>query len=780
MLSDLRYAWRSLRRSPASAIAAVVSLAVALGLGTTIAAVVDRTLLAPLPFPDPEMLVVAGEVPIDEPGASPRGVSMATFEAWRARAATAVQLEPYDPVNVTLSSSEQPERLSATAATPGLLRLLGVTPRMGRLFGDAEGPVIVVSDDFWRRHLHADPHPLGKAIVLGGQPHIIVGVLPPAFEFPLNRSSLWLPLMIGDLDGGTRVRLLGRLQPGVSVTSTLALLDERPGATPESTRAAVRPLQTILAGSAQTAMPLLLMAALLAVTLTAANLSGLLMLRTMDRSRELAVRAALGATRGQIARQVLFESHLIVACGTAAGALLALWTAPAAVQLASDSLGATVNTSSNWRAFGALAAMAVACAWLCAAVPAISAVKRRRAIAAGRELASASGRDILVRRALVIGEVTIAFVLVAAMLLVGRSLQRLTSVSPGFDAARVLVARMSLPAPQYRDAAAVSTFYSQLDSALGARLGEGSVAIVDELPLTGDRGRTLAGLARDSASLDAVARVAGPRYFRVLGIPLIDGREFTASDDGRAPARVIVSRRTAERLFGDGRAAGRTLWVHALSGPAEIIGVVADVKHRALDEGDVPTVYFSALQQPSRSNHIVMRTSGDPADALQILRAEARRLDPRLPVYSPGALADVVAASPGVSLRRVVATTFSAFALLAMIIAAVGVFGVVAHDVSRRRLELALRLALGADPRRLQRGIVMQAVAMLAPGVAGGMLVWFALAPGLRAVLYETSLSDPTTFIVVIAVLACCALGAAAIPARQVARTSPFPALRGE
>ena len=779
MYGDLRHTWRSLRRSPASAIAAIVSLAVALGAGTTIAAVVDRTLLTPLPFPAPETLVVAGEVPLDEPAAAPRAVATATFESWRTNATNAVQLEPYDPVNVTFSGGEQPERLSVTAATPGLMHLLGVTPRIGRLFGDAEAAVTVVSDEFWRLHLQADPNPLGQVVVLGGQPHNIVGVLPPEFVFPLNPSALWVPLNAANLDGNARVRILGRLRPGVSLSSALAQLNERVVPLDANTQPALRPLHAVLAGAAQAAMPLLLMAALLALTMTTANLSGLLMLRTMDRSRELAVRTALGATRVQVARQVLIESHLIVACGTAGGALLTLWLAPLAAQIASDYLGATVSVTRSWRAFAALAASATACAWLCAAAPAISAVRRRREFSGGRELARSSGLDTIVRRAFVVGEVTIAFVLVAAMLLVGRSLQRLTAVDPGFDTTGVLTARLSLPAPQYRDAAAVGTFYSQLDAALSARLGRDSVAVVDELPLTGDRGRSFAGVARDSAKLDVVARVAGPHYFSVLGIPLIAGREFTTDDDGDASARVIVSRRAAERLF-EGHAVGRTLWLQGLTAPAEIVGVVSDVKHRALDEGDLPTVYFSAFQAPSRSSHIVMRTTGDPGTALQLLRAEARRLDPMLPVYSPRLLADEVAASPGVPLRRVVAATFAAFAALAVVIAGVGLFGVIAHDVNRRRLELALRLALGADPWRLQGGVVMQGLTMLALGVAVGAVLWFVLSSGLRAVVYETSLGDPTTLGLAIVVLLACAVGAAAIPARQVARTSPFAALRGE
>jgi putative ABC transport system permease protein len=782
VLTSLRQVCRSLRRSPASAIAAIVTLALTLASATAIFAIVDATLLTPPPFAHPESLVAIGEVPSTAPASAIRAVSPRTLRAWRAQADGALQLEFYDPTNVTLTGGQYPERLSGMAVSPGFFALLGIAPRIGRTFSArdaAEAAFVLVSDEFWRTKLFADPNPLGKTLIVSGKPRAIVGVLPETFEFALSASPLWLPLDVGPGDDGDRFRVLGRLAPGVTPATPAALLRS---AAPDQSRGlqpSVLPLTRLLQGRALQTMPLLLLAAGLGLTLAAVNLAGLMMLRTMDRSRELAVRAALGATRGELLEPLLLEAHVLVGLGTAAGILLALWMTPVAAQLASTQLGTTaVDIAIGWRSAAAILAVGLGCAWLSTLVPAFAATRRLNLAQIERAQVSASPPTLTVRRLFVAAEVAVAFVLLAGLLLVGRSLRAVTAIEPGFVHEAVLTARVAVPPAPYASDPSVAAFYQQLEDALSARLGRNAFAIVDELPLTGDAGRIRVAVTKGDPLHEAVARVAGAQYFGTLRIPVFDGRPIDDRDRLDATPVVVISRSLATALYPDSRAVGRRLWIPRFGQTVDIAGVVGDVKHRALEEDTIPTLYFAAAQQPSRSSHIVLRTGRPDSDTLDIVRAEVARLDPALPVYAPRTMDEVVRTSAGVPVRRVVSATFAAFALLALVIAAVGVFGVVAHDVGARRLEMALRLALGAHPRRLHRAVLRQAAAILAIGLAAGLLLSLLLARLVHALLYGVRATDVATMAAVTALLSGTMLLAAILPARRAARTNPVDVLR--
>jgi putative ABC transport system permease protein len=784
VLTSLRQAFRSLRRSPASALAAIVTLALTLASATAIFAVVDATLLTPPPFDRPDELVVIGEVPRTDPATTLRAVSAPTLNAWRTHTAGAVRLEGFDGTNITLTGRHHPERWPAMWVTPGFFALLGVAPRIGRGFSEADAAdstTVIVSDEFWRTKLLADLNPLGKTLVIGGQVRTIIGVLPPAFAFGLDNASLWLPLNAAPTDGaGPRVRVLGRLGGGVTAATATAQL--RTAVTDQSRDLvpAVRSLNALLQGRALETMPLLLLATGLGVALAAINLAGLMMLRAMDRARELAVRAALGATRIELVKPLLIEAHVLVLIGACGGVLLALWIAPAAAQLAADQLGpAAANMTIGWRAAVALIGLALACAWLSALVPALTAARRFDLTRVGREHVSAPPTTSRVRRVLVATEIAVAFVLLAAVLLVGRSLQQVLAVAPGFVHEGVLSARLALPAARYPDGRSVAALYQQLQEALTVRLGPDRSAIVDELPLNNSSaGRIRAAIAKDAPANEVVARVAGPRYFELLHIPLVDGRTFDGRQRLDAAPAAVISASLAELLYPNTRSVGRTIWIPALGRDVEVLGVVGDVKHRALEEDTIPTVYFSAAQQPSPGSYLVLKTGRPDEETLDIVRAEVAKLDPELPLYAPQTLDHVIRTSAGVPVRRVISATFAAFALLALVIAAVGVFGIVAHDVSARRLEMALRLALGAHPRRLHRAVLRQAAAILAGGLATGLILSFFLSRPLHALLYRVAATDAITIATVTAVLSGTVLLAASLPARRAARTNPVDVLR--
>jgi predicted permease len=648
MRLDLLHLSRSLRRSPASAGAAVLTLSLTIGAVASIAAVVDAVLLTPPPFANPGALVFVGETPIDEPAAAPRAVNFAIFEAWRGRAGSLASLEAFDGTNLTLTEVGVAERVSATNVTPGFLTLLGAIPARGRTLDrdDVGRPVAIVSNAFWRGKLAADPAVVGRRIVLGGQPHTIVGVLPERFAFGLNACDIWRPFPLPPAQAaraGYRVLAIGRLAAGASPASLAAALDDVSRTSSPPARASVTAVAAAIAGDLRRTLGLLAGAAALAMLIAFTNLAGLLMVRSIDRRRELAVRSALGARRSEIARQPLLEAVAIVAMGTAGGVLLAAWLTPAVGRLALAPFGGIANRdlAVSWRVIGAVAFVALACACLCGSLPALGTARWSVADVL-RRAATPSTRELRVRRAFVAGEVALAFVLLVSMALLGRTLLTVIRVNPGFDARGVLTLHVALPSASYNTPARVVAFYSALQRALQERLGPRAISIVDELPLTGDRGRSIVSLRPADGGREAVVRTASPGYFDVMRIPVLAGRTFDSGDGAGAPPRVVIGQSLAERLFPDGRPIGRRIWLAANAQMTEVVGVVGDVTHRALDEVPMPTVYVSALQLPSTSSILVVRSGRPDADAIGAVRDEVARLDGKLPVYGVRPMPDLL------------------------------------------------------------------------------------------------------------------------------------------
>jgi len=783
---DLAHLVRSIRRSPASAAAAVLTLALTVGAGASIFAVVDAVLLTPPPFTNPGALVLVGETPIENPATAPRAVPYATFEAWRERAGSIASLEAFDGTNLTLTGLGAAERISATDVTPGFLALLGVTPARGRGFqaDDVGQPIAIVSHAFWRGRLGADPDVVGRRIVLGSRAHTIVGVLPERFFFALDASDIWRPLPVTPAEAARsryRVGGLARLAGGASAASLGAALDDVSRMSSPPSRATATPVATAIAGDSRTTLGLLAAAAALAMLIAFTNLAGLLIVRSIDRRRELAVRSALGARRSEIARQLLLEAGALVAAGTAAGVLLAYWTTPAVARLALAQFGAIANreVAMSWRVVGSAAVVAFACACICGSLPAFG-TSRWSLVDILRRGATPSPRELTLRRACVVGEVALAFVLLVSMALLGRTLLTVLSVNPGFDARAVLEMKVSLPAATYASRERIVSFYSTLQRALEERLGPRAVSTVDEAPLTHDRGRSVVSARPAEAGREAVVRTASPGYFDVMRIPIVAGRSFDASDGAAVGSRVVISQSLAQRMFAGEPAVGRRVLLDAGAQPAEVIGVAGDVKHRALDDPVLPTVYLSALQTPSPSSILVVRRERPDADLIAAVREEVARLDPNLPVYGTRSMEDVLATSPGVPARRLLTAALAGFALLAVVLSAIGLFGVAAHDVACRRAELALRIALGADPMRLLRATFAQGAVTVGSGLAvGGLLsIWAARALG--SMLVATQQSDALSVGAAAVVLLAAGAGAVLPAALRAARTDPLTALRSE
>ena len=786
MRSDLRRLSRSIRRAPATALAAVLTLALTIGAGASIFAVVDAVLLTRPPFAEPEALAVIGETPLDDPAAAARAVRYATFEAWRERAGPLAALEAFDGTNLTLTGAGVAERVSATDVTPGFLSLLGVVPARGRSFqaDDTSLDVAIVSAAFWHGELASDPAVVGRQLVLNGRAHTIVGVLPERFVFALNPSDIWRPIPVTPAEAartGYRVAALGRLAPGVSTAFVANALDEVSRRSTPPARTSVAPVATVIAGDSTRTLVLLAAAGAVAVTLAFVNLAGLLVVRSIDRRRELAVRTALGAGRFDIVRQVLVDAVVLVAVGSAAGVLLASWTTPTVGRLALQQASGLANRdiAVSWRVIGPVAIVAFAFACACTVVPALAAL-RSQASDILRRGVTPGGRELVVRRVFVAGEVALAFVLLVSMALVGRTMIRVLQVNPGFDPRTVLTLHVSLPAATYPNDARVASFYSALQSALQERLGAETVSIVDELPLTGDRGRAIVAVGPDDPPREAVVRAASPGYFEVMHIPIVTGRSFTRLDDAGAPPRAVVSQSLAQWLFGLEPAVGRRVRFGIGAQPVEIVGVAGDVKHRALDEPQLPTVYVSALQSPSRSSIVVVRSTRTDADIAAVVREEAARLDANLPTYGVRRLEEFVGASPGIPARRLLAAAFTGFAVLAVVLSAIGLFGVAAHDVASRRTELALRMALGADPVRIVVNTLRQGAVLVGAGLAAGAVLSTWTTRGLGTVVISSTQADLVSAAAAAAVLVAASAAAVFPAALRAARTDPMLTLRGE
>ena len=560
-----------------------------------------------------------------------------------------------DGTNLTMTGLGAAERVSATDVTPGFLSLLGVAPcggaRLrhrrprtagGRSSATPSGPAGSAGD----------PGAVGRQIVLGSRPHTIVGILPEKFTFPLSSGDLWRPLPVTVATAvrtGYRVSALARLGPGRTAADLSAALDNVSGTAIPPLRTVVTPVASAIAGDAPKMLALLAGAAAVAMIIALTNLAGLLLVRAIDRRRELAVRTALGAGRSAIVRQLLLEAQVVVILGAAGGALLALWLTPAVAGLALQQFGGVgpSGIAVNWRGIVLISLAASACAALCVLLP--SAVTARSGVVdVLRRGVTAPPRERRLRGVFVTAQIALAFVLLVSVTFLARGWMTLLRTPAGFDPDGVMVTSVSLPGARYPTAERVGTFYATLHDSLRQRLGERAVAIIDELPVTGDRGRLAVAERPGEPRGEAVIRSASRDYFEVMRISIAAGRSFDASDNAAAPPRVVVSTLIAQRLFGAGPAVGRHIWLGAGTQPAEIVGVAGEVKHGALDGPPTATVYLPSLQVPSPSSRIVVRSQRPDGDVISEVRSAVAELDPDLPVYSTRSMSDIVATSPGI------------------------------------------------------------------------------------------------------------------------------------
>jgi putative ABC transport system permease protein len=807
MFQDLRYGLRSMARRPGFAAIAIATLALGIGTTTAIFAVSDRVLLRPVAYAEPGRLAVIWEtsptIALPVMYASPPNL----YE-WQQRSRAFSSMGGFQWRDVTLGGAE-PERLRAARVTAGLLPTLGVQPQMGRWIRPEEDranarPVMVISDGLWRRRFQRNRSIVGHTIPIDGVATEIIGVMPPAFVCPpavvlrgtppAEPAELWIPHAT-NLEAGQRnahyLAIIGRLSPGATMASADREMNdiqeqiEREFTDYRTWRALVVPLVDQITASSRRAVGLLVAAVAFVLLLACANVANLLLARGVGRRREFAIRTALGAGRGRLATQVIVESLALAIAGGGAGLFLATALVRVIVLLGPASIPGLRSVQVDARtAMFAIAASLVA-AVLAGTIPALG-VMRTRLAGWLADRSGGAGRDGLrAQQTLAIGQVGLAVALLVTAALLVESFRQLRSVDPGFQPSQVTTAKLTLPASRYPDNAAKIRFADRIVADLREAPGIEAAGLIDAVPIADSRQGTsfvrLDGPAADqTASQNTNIAWITEGYFEALGVPLIAGRTFTAEDTAARDRVVIINRRLARQVFGDDDPLGRLARVGASTqAPFQVIGVVGDEKHLGLATDAPPAMFLPYRQVPTvRDLSIVVRSNGRAADVPASLRSIVRGLDPETALFQVRTMEQVMDAS--VATPRSIAWLLSVFAFAALLLAAIGVFGVMSHAVGQRTREIGVRMAIGASPYRVMGSILGEGMAQVGLGLVLGAALSLLIARVLAGLLFGVTTLTWAPYLVVIGSLGTASLVACLVPARRAMRVDPATALRAE
>jgi putative ABC transport system permease protein len=797
LLYDVRYGIRTFLKTPGFTIIAVFTLA--LGIGGTAAtfSVVQHVLLRALPYPAADRIMAVNEWMRGRLTA----VSPPNFMDWRGDNRTFAELAVYQEQNLTLAAGAEPERIDAGALGAEIFNVLAVQPMLGRTFTRDEAregasKVAVVGYELWQRRFGADPGLVGRSVTLEGEPYTVVGVMPRGFEFP-EGVHLWVPLALGPADlspnqrGAHYVRAIGRLKDGISRAQAEGDLDgiERRLAVQypdklDGYSVRIESLLDSMVGGVRRPLLVLLGAVGFVLLIACVNVSNLLLARATTRTGEIAVRSALGARRVRIVSQLLIESLLLAAAGGLSGLILTVWGMRALAAMAPVDLPRGIPLQVDPSVLVFVVVLSVVTSVVFGLIPAVVASRADMASFlkdSRRGSDTAAGRRSL-RNTLVAAEVALSLILLAGAGLAMRSFDRLTRVHAGFDATNVLTFNVRLPAARYPTLAATEQFFRDYTARLrqpGIRSAGG--IFLEPLGGGGFGGSfTIVGKPAGSDEGNAQVRPITPGYLESLKIPLIAGRG-PATTDRTGGAAVAFVTETAVKRFWDGEnPIGRRVRIHVSMGVAEpvreIVGVVGDVRIRALDIAPEPLIYVPASQYVADEMTFVARTDGDPRLALPIVRAQLSAMDSQVALTRIRTMEDVVAAST--SQPRFRTTILEIFAVIALVLAAVGLYGAVAFSVSQRRAELGLRMALGADRRDVLRLVLRQGLWPVGAGIFAGLVGAMALTRVMRSLLFDVSPRDPLTFGAVALMLLSVAALACYLPARRATLVDPVSTLR--
>ncbi len=808
LLQDLRYALRQLRKNPVFAAVAVITLALAVGANTAIFSVVQTVLLAPLPYQQVDRLAMIWSRNRSR-GDMEAPVSPGDFAEWKQKNQVFEDIAPSTDDQVTLSGVGEPKLLLGYDVAPNYFRILGVAPRVGRVFSEDEASsgaqVAVLSDKIWRNTFHGDPQILGKSITLDSKSYVVIGVMPPTFDFP-SKTELWMPMAISPAASGDYknehqyIRVLGRLKAGVSLADAQArmnLLARQIAAQHPETDAGnetwIEPLRNVLSGDIR--MPLLALfgAVGLVLIIACVNIAGLLLARASGRQVEVSLRVAIGASRWRLLQQFLCESLLLSFLGGALGMVLALWCTRFLLAIFPNGIAnlsiptveaIPVNAPVLWFALG----ITLATGLLFGVVPAMQLARADSNDALKESRGSISStRSARVRRALVATEIALSLVLLAGGGLMIESFRRVYHEDLGFRPDPVLAVEVLLSSSRYPSdqPAKRNSFVSSVTDRLGSLPGVASVAVTNYLPLTGFWGVTdftVEGQPprKQDAKPTADNRLTTPGYFSTMGVRLLRGRDFNDSDRSGAESVAIVNSTFARRYFGGEDPLDKILELGDAAHPERwrIVGEVADVRAFGPEEPAHADLYRPLSQVPCPLLAFVIRTTGDPSKLLKPAESAIWEVDKDQPVFD--AMPMQVLAAQSVTLRRTSTILLASFAALALLVAAVGLYGLIAYSVAQRSHEIGIRMALGARRRDVLRLVVRHGMGLVLVGEIVGLGTALILTRLISGLLYRVSPADPWPLAAAVGVLTLIGLVASYIPARRAAKVDPMVILRYE
>jgi putative ABC transport system permease protein len=807
---DIRYGIRMLLKAPSISIVATIALALGIGANTAIFSVVNAVLLRPLPFANSEQLMNVWET--DATRGYVRGsASYPNFVDWREQNHVFERMASYHANDFILTGRGESTRLQGAVVNADLFPLLGVAPVIGRGFLPDEdkpgesGRVVVLSQGLFQKRFNSDPNIVNQSIVLDGKNFTIVGVMPSAFQFPIQNEpvELWTTVAldregkepITEERGAHYMNVIARLKPGVSreqaqaeMTSISARLEQQYPDKDLHKSSAVEPTLEALVSAIRPALLILLAAVGCVLLIACANVANLLLARAMTRHKEMAIRSALGASRMRVVRQLLTESILLSLAGGALGLVLAVWWSDLLVALGKENIPRALQVGLDWRVLAFTLVVSVLTGVIFGLVPALHSSKTEltESLKEGGRGSGEGARRNRTRGVLVVSELAIAVVLLVGAGLLIQSLWRLRQVSPGFESQNLLTFVVGIPEVKY-PTDKQAQFYHDLVARVESLPGVRSATAVIPLPLSGDmfrisfetEGRPIAKGDLPSADFFAIS----DGYFKTLGVSILKGRDFTVRDNKQAPGVIIVNQAFAQKFFPNEDALGKRIKPGITTDanePAmrEIVGVVSDVRNRNLSSELRAGYFVPVAQVPINQMTVVVRTTNDPHSLITAVQNEVHSMDKELPVYNVKTMDEYISAT--VAAPRFNTTLLVIFASVALVLTIVGLYGVMSYSVAQRTNEIGIRMALGAQTRDVLRLIVSQGFKLVLVGLGIGLIGAFALMRVISSLLFGVTTKDPLTFAAVAVLLAFVALLACYIPARRATRLDPLRALRYE